>query len=294
MAESRIIRVAALQPALEWLRPMPNMHLLRQAAEGVVREQRTDLLVLPETFNAQPSDYDQGASGRQARQFLTTLARACRVNVIGGSIDYQHDDGTRRNTCFVMNRNGEEVGRYDKRVLFAREMDSRQAGAGPGIFDLDGVRVGVLICADLWDPALGRELIGRVDLLCVAAKTTVPTERYVEYARTLWWNIALTRAMENALPIVVSDWAEGRHETKRLVEGTMIRDVHHTSGGGSITDPSGRPEMARIQKTVPRGAAGVLTGAIDLDAVARFREYRQSVGLLPKRAAFRPSERGTG
>jgi predicted amidohydrolase len=282
MSDSRIIRVAALQPALGWLRPMPNMHLLRQAAECVVRESGADLLVLPETFTGQPCDYDQGASGRQARQFLATLAKACRVNVIGGSIDYQYEGGERRNTCFVVDRDGAEVGSYHKRVLFARELESRQAGAGPGIFDVAGARVGVLSCADLWDPALAREMLGRVDLLCVPAKTTVPSDRYVEYARTLWWNLALTRAMENGVPVVVSDWAEGRHETKRLVEGTTIRDTHYTSGGGSVCDPSGRPEIVRIQQTLARGAAGVLTAAIDLDAVARFREYRQSVGLLPK------------
>ncbi|MGB9626439.1 MAG: carbon-nitrogen hydrolase family protein [Phycisphaerae bacterium] len=286
MAESRIVRVAALQPALEWLRPMPNMHRLRQAAEGTVRAHGTDLLVLPEAFAGLPCDHDEGVAARQARQFLSTLAKACRVNVIGGSIDYPHDDGSRRNTCFVVDRDGREVGRYDKRVLFAREMDARQAGAGAGVFELDAerarIRVGVLICADLWDPALARELMGRADLLCVPAKTTVPSDRHVEYARSLWWNLALTRAMENGLPVVVSDWAEGRHESKRLVEGTMIRDVHFTCGGGSLCDPSGRPEMARIQQTIARGAPGVLTAAIDLDAVARFREYRQSVGLLPK------------
>jgi predicted amidohydrolase len=286
MAESRIVRVAALQPALDWLRPMPNMHMLRRMAEDVVRTHGADVLVLPETFSGLPCDYDEGVAARQARQFLSTLAKACRANVIGGSIDYPHDDGARRNTCFVVDRDGREVGRYDKRVLFARELDARQAGSGAGLFELDAgpvrIRVGVLICADLWDPALARELMGRSDLLCVPAKTTVPSDRHVEYARSLWWNLALTRAMENGLPVAVSDWAERRHESKRLVEGTMIRDVHFTCGGGSLCDPSGRTEMARIQQTIARGAPGVLTAAIDLDAVARFREYRQSVGLLPK------------
>lgn len=281
MTDGRTIRVAAMQPVLEWLRPMPNMHALRQAADRIVREQGTDLLVLPETFTGQPCDYDDGESGRQARRFLSTLARACRVNVIGGSIDFSHEDGTRRNTCFVLDRDGVEVGRYDKRILFDREIDARQAGAGPGLFVLESVRVGVLICADLWEPALARELLGRADVLCVPAKTTVPGEPYVEYARSLWWNLALTRAMENALPVIVSDWADGRHESKRLVEGTVIRDTHYTAGAATICDPSGRPDMRRIQQTIPRGAAGTLTATIDLDAVAKYRRHRRAVGLLP-------------
>jgi predicted amidohydrolase len=282
MADVRIIRVAAMQPALRWLQPMPNMHLLRQETEQLMRRQPVDLLVLPEVFNGQPSDYDEGASARQARQFLSTLARACSVNVIGGSVDYQHEDSTRRNTCFVMDRSGNEVGRYAKRVMFARELDSRQPGDGPGVFELAGVRVGVLVCADLWEPSMARELLDRIDILCVPSKTTVPSERHTDYARTLWWNLALTRAMENALPVVVSDWAEGRHDSKRLVDGTLVHDVHYTSGAGTICDPSGRPDVARLQQILARGIAGVLTASINLDDVAEFRKYRRSVGLLPR------------
>ena len=270
-----------MQPALRWLQPMPNLHLLRQQTEQLVREQPVDLLVLPEAFNGQPSDYDGGASARQARQFLSTLARACHVNVVGGSIDCEYEDGVRRNTCFVVDRTGTEIGQYSKRVMFARELGSRRPGEGSGIFELAGVRIGVLVCADLWEPSLARELLDRVDILCVPARTTVPSERYTQYARTLWWNLALTRAMENAVPVVVSDWAEGRHDSKRLVEGTLVHDVHYTSGGGTICDPAGRPDIARIQRTLARGAPGLLTASIDLDAVADFRKYRRSVGLLP-------------
>jgi predicted amidohydrolase len=143
------------------------------------------------------------------------------------------------------------------------------------------VRVGVLICGDLWEPALARELVDQVDLLCVPAKTTVPTDRYTEYARRLWWNLALTRAMENALPIVVSDWAEARHEAAALADGTKVRSVHHTSGGASINDPGRRPRFNEIQQVLPRGEPGLLAATIDLDAVARFRDYRRSMGLLP-------------
>jgi predicted amidohydrolase len=280
MADRHTIRVAALQPELRWLRPMPNMHHLRETSERLARREGADLIVLPETFTGQPSDYDGGASGRQAREFLRTLARACGVAAVGGSIDYQDEDGARQNACFVVDAEGHEVGRYDKRVLFAREIESRRSGTAPGVFEVAGVRVGVLVCADLWDPLMALELRDRVDVLCVPAKTTVPSDRYVDYARGLWWNLALTRAMESALPVVVSDWAARRHESKRVVEGRTIRDTHFTSGGASICDPSGRPDLGRIQQTIVKGAPGVLTATIDLDAVAAFRDYRRSVGLL--------------
>lgn len=276
------IRVAALQPPLQWLQSMPNMHLLRQTCEQAVREYSPNLLVLPEAFNGMPCEFDDGAAGRQARQFLATLAKACRVHVIGGSIEYQDNDGTRRNACFVLDPDGNEIGRYDKRVLFDRELETRKRGTWAGVFELAGVRVGVLICGDLWDPALARELHGQADLLCVPAKSGVPTDRNVDYAREMWWNLALTRSVENALPVVVSDWASARHDTKRMTDGIVVRETHYTAGGSSICDPSHRPDTVKMQQKILRGATGVLVANIDLAAVAHFREYRQSVGLLPK------------
>jgi predicted amidohydrolase len=279
VADAGCVNVLTVQPDLRWLQPMPNLHLLRQLVDRHVQSSPVDLVVLPEVFNGVPCDYDPDA-GPMARQFLQTLARACGVAVIGGSIDYRHDDGQRRNTTFVVDAQGHEVGAYHKRVLFASEQSERTAGAGPGVFEVAGARVGVLICADLWDAGQARELVDRADLLCVPAKTSVPADSHLEYARHLWWNLALTRAMETGLPIVVSDWAESRHEASILTDGKKVRTVHYTSGGASIVDPGQRPDLARIQRTLPAGRPGVLTGAIDLDAAAAFREYRRSVGLL--------------
>jgi len=258
---------------------MPNMHLLRQIIETHLADTPADLIVLPEVFNGMPSDYDVNA-GRAAKQFLATLAKACGVAVIGGSIDYIHDDGRRRNTCFVVDCHGHDVGNYYKRVLFGAERYACTPGEGPGIFDINGLRVGVLICGDLWEPRHARELVGRVDVLCIPTKTTVPHESYTDYARRLWWNLALTRAMENGLPIVVSDWAESRQEATVLADGSKVRNVHFTSGGTSVSDPGRRPEFDQLQQTLWRGAAGLLSVTIDLDSIARFRDYRRSVGLL--------------
>jgi len=238
-----------------------------------------DLLVLPEVFNGILCHYDPLA-GPLARKFLSTLARVCKIAVVGGSIDYD-DDGTRRNSCYVFDADGNEVGVYHKRMLFGSEQGARAPGESPGIFELAGVRVAVLICADLWNPDYARELVGKADLLCVPAKTSVPIESHADYARQLWWNLALTRAMANALPIVVSDWSLARHEATALVDGTKVHSVHYTCGAASITDPSKRPDFEAIQMKLGVKQAGILAATIDLDAVARYRDYRRSMGLLP-------------
>ncbi len=271
------VRIAALQPDLHLGQVMPNLHLLRSMVDRAVAEAPLDIVILPEIFDG---SYDS-TDGAGVRRFLETLARACDVHVIGGSCLITQPDGRRFNACHVVRRGGEEIGRYDKRVLFSTEADGREPGPGPGVFDLDGIRVGVLICADLWHPELAREVHDRIDLLAVPAKTTVPTENYQPYARTMWHAMALTRAMENGVAVAVSDWPESRQDTQRLVGGARTRQTYYTSGATCIADPSHRPDVNRIQRTMARGEPGVLRADIDISALEAYREYRRSVGLLP-------------
>lgn len=278
--DASIFRVAVLQPALVADRMMANMHVLRGMVDHLTAG-GLDLLVLPEVFDGNLSMSPAARDIDNARQFLSTLARAAKTNVVGGSI-FPEIDGRQRNSCFVIDREGRELGRYDKRIMFSVESDVREPGSGPGIFDLDGVRVAVLICADLWWPELAREVCGRADILCVPAKSSVPGGDQVIYARTLWQNLALTRAMENGVAVLVSDWPEARHDTTRMqADGARTRHTHYTSGGGSICDPSHRPNMVRIQEVFDKGAPGSLATTIHLDKLRAYQDYRRRVGLLP-------------
>lgn len=201
--------VAALQPALRSQQPMPNMLALRQAVQDLPAS--VDAVVLPESWQGLPLEQAAGAThASDAVQFLQNLARNRGVWIIGGTIDRISGEGARR-SCLVVDRTGQIAGEYHKRILFGREQECCTPGTSAGVFDIEGVRVGILICADLWHPELARELCGRADLLCVPCKTTVPTDEHVVYARELWHALALSRAFENGIPVVVSDWASGRH-----------------------------------------------------------------------------------
>ncbi len=282
MSDHDLFRVAALQPALRWRQFIPNMHHLRQRVDALMATNAVDLLVLPESFTAVPAeDGDVSQMVEQARQFLSTLARACRVAVVGGSISRRDESGAIYNTWYVVNRVGEHVGSYDKRQLFNHELATRTPGGTPGVFDVDGIRVGVLICGDLWFPDLARELVDRVDVLCVPAATVVPSERNRDYARASWHRLAFTRAQETGCVVVVSDWADGRHEELRQVGGQEDRHVRWTSGAACITNPAHRPDLERMQKVTRRGEEAHLVAAVDLEKLAAFRSYRQRVGLIP-------------
>jgi predicted amidohydrolase len=276
------MRIAVLQPALKPQGARANMVVVRRLVEELAAQAPLDLVVLPEVFDgcfAPAPGVDRSAD---VRAFLGNLARGCGVHVVGGSVDCPMPAGRPRQACFVVDRQGNQVGRYDKRVLFSHEAERRSPGQGPGVFELDGVRVGVLICGDLWPPEFARELVDAADLLCVPTMTSVPSDTHVEYARVLWTNLALTRAMENGLVVAVSDWAADRHDESVIADGVKTRRTFYTCGAASICDPSHRPDINRIQHTHEGGQAGTLCARIDLATLAEYRKYRRAVGLLPE------------
>ena len=280
MTQSRsgtTIRLAALQPDLTIGQPMPNLHLIRRTVDALVAEEALDLLVLPEDFAGTTDPMDPA----KLRRFLQTLAKAGRTFVVGGSLSFRDESGAAYNTCFIVDRQGREVGRYDKRVLFSDEASKHTAGTKPCVFALDGVRVGVLICADLWHPERTRELCDKIDVLAVPAKTSVPSEAHTVYARSVWHALALTRATENGFATVVSDWPSARHDSFRVVDGVRTRQTHFTSGASCVIDPSHRPNIDQIVRVLPKGQPGVIQARIDLDSLVAYREYRRKVGLLP-------------
>lgn len=292
-AEHQQIRIAALQPALAFGQARSNLALIRRTVEDLVADVPLDVVVLPEVFTGEREATD----GSEVRPYLQSLARDCDTHVIGGSCPLIDDDGQQSNACFVVHRSGREVGRYDKRVLFSRETQRCQPGANVGVFELDSIRVGVLICADMWHPELARELQDRIEVLAVPVSSGVPSADHITYARTIWHALALTRALENGFAVAVSDWAQGRHDPPRAdgrhdpacaADGEGPRRTHYTSGAACIVDPSHRPNIDRIQRTIPNGESGSIRADIDLTALVGYRDYRRSVGLLPADDAVAP------
>lgn len=265
------VTVCTIQPAIVWQQPAATFDsiagLLAQAAAAAP----LDVVVLPEHFDAvMAADGDEGP-WHAAQAFAADLARRHRVNLVAGSVErWDAEAGGRTNTAVVYDREGNERGRYDKRRLFGFE---RQRDVRPGrsslALEVDGVGLGVLICSDLWHPELARQVAGQAMLLCVPAQTTIRPESEPAYARMLWHTLAMTRAQENVLAVVVSDQAASSQAPFRC------------GGVSSITDPSAQPVLSDIQQVVADGGAGYLLARLDMARLARFRGYRQAAGLLP-------------
>ncbi|MBN1773323.1 MAG: carbon-nitrogen hydrolase family protein [Deltaproteobacteria bacterium] len=146
------------------------------------------------------------------RAAVQELAGRWSCWVVGGSMHAERHDGTTRNLGLLAAPDGSEHGTYEKRHPFAAEaLAGVTAGTGPAGFDLDGVRITVAICADLFDPALFRGA-GPDDpaaiLVCAASTSRKPDPAF---ARALWTHVATARAWERNAHVAIADWAHAPH-----------------------------------------------------------------------------------
>jgi len=274
---SRRFRLACLQPQLRFGDPAGNRRTIHKMMATLHDDARPDMVVLPEIFEGRANPSREAAM----HDYLAKLAADHSTHLIGGSFLLVDDAGNSFNSCLGFDRSGKWIGRYDKRVLFASEARRCSRGRSMGVFELEGIRVGVLICADMWHPELAREMIDHVDMLAVPVCSGVSTANHAEYAREVWRAMAMTRAMENGLVVAVSDWAPAHHESSRIVDGVQIRESHYTSGATCIIDPSGRPDLKRVERQMADDTPGVVYADVDLLALETYRSYRRRVGLLP-------------
>jgi len=138
-----MITVTALQlPLGRGVALEDKLHLIRR---------RPDFLCLPEYLFVRPSDkhYADGDALLDERLAgLASLSRELACVVIGGTLPHPIDGGY-ANIATVFNR-GAVIGTYQKVNPYGRE---EERGIIPGsefhVFEVEGVRVGVLICADV-------------------------------------------------------------------------------------------------------------------------------------------------
>ena len=267
------LNICALQARFSRGRLQDNFETLRALISQASAGQKPDLILLPENFVMTGSGPKRISDYRPYLEFLGNLAAENHAFIIGGSFHRLDEvSGNTFNSCFIFDRSGKTAGEYRKRRLFDRELHH---GVTPGenitIFDLDGWKIGVLICADLWYPELCRELVGQIDILGVPAQSVVRKAAYQTYGRKLWHALALTRSQENSIIVAVADHAAGSR-------------TPFACGGASISDPTAalsENTINSIQIILDDGAPGFLNTSVNKKSLAAFRKYRQKSGLLP-------------
>lgn len=184
-----------------------------------------DTLLFPEMWDYGyfPQDTASVADedGMETKAFLSSLALRYGVNIVGGSVTTKKK-GKFYNTCYVFNRSGHLEAEYDKTHLFSPLGEDRlyEKGKGIGLFELDGVRCGILLCYELRFPELARTLaLSGVRILFVSAFW--PKER-----QTALLTLARCRALENEAFVVLSS-ALGKTP---LLDGAGYSAIYGPSG----------------------------------------------------------------
>ena len=146
--------------------------------------QKPAFIALPEYFSV-PNNMEHFTSAekisketyRETIRFLTETSKTlANIYVLGGTV-LEEDHGTYYNTSTLW-RNGTLIGKYRKRNPISAELKAGVSrGNKPAVFTTDHCTVGMLVCADMFDPPtvkgvvdLGAELV----FLPVAAMGTHP------------------------------------------------------------------------------------------------------------------------
>ena len=136
----------------------------------------TDVIILPELWSTgyypTPIKNFADTDGENTKKFICQMAKNFAVNIVAGSVIVEAE-GKFFNRCIVSDRNGEIIALYDKAHLFSFADEDKifTAGKNFSVFELDGVKCGIIICYDLRFPEFVRKiaLTGIEILFCPAA-----------------------------------------------------------------------------------------------------------------------------
>ncbi|MDK2872068.1 MAG: omega-amidase [bacterium] len=221
---TNVLRVALFQFDVKLGDPEANRNKVRALLERI-KGKNPDVIVLPEMWD---TSYDiknlkdlAPIENPKTLKFLMDIAVQYNVNVVGGSIPF-FEKGNIYNTSFVFNREGKLLGIYRKVHLFGLMGEDRTFARGNEIclFELDGIKCGLMICYDLRFPELARTLaLKGAEVIFVPAQWPA--------ARLVHWKLLLqARAVENECYVV------GVNRCGK--EGDLL-----FSGGSFVFDPWG-------------------------------------------------------
>ena len=188
---------------------------------------------------------------------MSTLARKHNVYIVGGSIPGSDSEGHTYNTCYVFDRQGNQIGKHRKVHLFDiyahgeqvfKESDTLTGGDSFTTFDTEWCKMAVNICFDIRFPESSR-----LPALAGARVIFNPASFNMTTGPAHWELGFRQRAIENQIYMVGTADAQDP-------------SVGYVSYGHSIiTDPWGNVVMQMDEKP------GVEVTEIDLDYIDTIR-----------------------
>jgi predicted amidohydrolase len=135
----------------------------------------------------------------EALDRLQVLATERALNVVVGAACWV--DSRWRNSLVVLGPGKGRAFRYDKRALWGWDRDNFAAGTGAGIFDIQGVKVGLGICFEIRFPEYFREMFDAAVEVALVSFCDIAPKADPDRRGTIRSHL-VTRAVENAFPVV--------------------------------------------------------------------------------------------
>ncbi|ADQ13783.1 Nitrilase/cyanide hydratase and apolipoprotein N-acyltransferase [Halanaerobium hydrogeniformans] len=183
-------------------------------------------------------------------KYFCNFAKEQKINIIL-PLSLKEENGDIYNTALVINRQGEIIGRYDKAHLFLHEKRFYNSGESYHIFELEGVKFGIIICYDLGFPEAARKMA-----LQGAKILFVPSAWRIQDIG-IWDLNTRQRALENNLFLCG-------------VNRVGSEEDLYLFGGSRVVNPHGQ-----ITASASQGNEEVLITEIDLEEVEKARDYYQ-------------------
>ena len=247
------MRISCIQMNMRAGAPEENFVRAETLVRQTAARERSDVILLPETWNSGFAPGRIGAEcadsdGAKTRRVFGSLAKELGCNIVAGSVMNQRPDGL-YNTAYAFDRAGACVAAYDKTHLFSPMGEDRAFMKGSRLarFTFDGARCALIICYDLRFPELIRTLaLSGLDVLFIVAQW--PDKR-VFHLETL----TLARAIENQMFVA-------------LCNSCGEASGAQYGGHSMIVDPWGA--------TLAKAGAGetVITADLNLDQLTEIRE----------------------
>lgn len=215
-------KISLVQMDVAFADPKENRKKVEKMIEEAAKE-NPDIICLPETWNVGFFPKENllelaDVNGQQAMELLSYLAKKHKVNIVGGSVA-NNKNGKIYNTAFVLNREGECVGEYDKIHGFSPSGEHTYFEGGTKVctFELDGIKAGIIICYDIRFGELARTLaLKGIQILFIPAQWPHPRLEH-------WKTLARARAIENQMFVAAINGV-GRAGDLKFCGNSMIID----------------------------------------------------------------------
>lgn len=130
-------------------------------------------------------------------ELMSLLAKKYELYIIGGSF-WHEEEGKGYNSGFVFNPDGTHIRQHKVHMTRGERAIQTEGGAELNVFEIDGVRCGMVICYDLQYPELTRHYASQgVEVLFVPTLTD-------ELGTWREWHSGHARALENQMFVCIS------------------------------------------------------------------------------------------